>query len=201
MAVGYQYQSDYDKKENKKGFKKKFVILGIGLALLVVIAIIGAPKKQENIQETSNSTSVKLSTESSDNSLPESLYDYKNISDSFMSDVLNKSDPLKNYYDARDDKTLLENKITSDFNINANSCSYVSFAGYADYLKLIPSFKYNCSAGESEYTIFVATIKPSAKIFNWGVFKNSSSSDYWPVFVKKINNGGGVIDRIKQTKN
>jgi hypothetical protein len=51
MAVGYQYQNEFSKKEAFKSNKKKLIILGFGLLFLGVIAIIGAPKQEKVIQK------------------------------------------------------------------------------------------------------------------------------------------------------
>ena len=190
MAVGYQYQSDYDKKENKKGFKKKFVILGVGLALLVVIAIVGAPKKQAsqdgiNIGSADDNFHAEIITKD-DPTLSNILLSSKEASDSFMINLASSKALSEMVFDKNIKEEVLVKDVRSAINISGSTCEYLKFMGYADYGKTLPSFSYKCVSGSSNIVVFIAL--KDGRIFNWGGYAYSSSSDLeFNKFIKKIH--------------
>ncbi len=163
MAVGYQYQSDYDKKETKSGFKKKLIILGTGIAVLIIVAIAGAPKK------TSPQGSIETGEffESSGSSLSESLQKSKGSSDKF----------IKNTLDGVSSDDMLYNQVNVKYPLNVNrekldlsnySCQYSKFMDYFDVFNSMPIFSYKCTSVSEVKFLMVATINTEDdKIVNW----------------------------------
>ncbi|HMS32257.1 MAG TPA: hypothetical protein PKA29_03225 [Candidatus Saccharibacteria bacterium] len=93
MAVSYQYQNEYSKKEDSKSIRKKMIILGVGVLFLAVIAIIGMPKKEEVVPQTNNQIAADKGLEIADGlNLTDKQKAIKLNSDGFLIAVKNGSD-------------------------------------------------------------------------------------------------------------
>lgn len=171
MAVGYQYQSDYDKKQNKKGFKKKFIILGIGLALLVVVAVIGAPKKQAVVDNTSTEQQKTELPTKPNLVLDDNQKKIKLNTDGFLLSLVNKSDyqaflvPL--VYSSIKDKPSVLDLLNSK---NLASCTLDNIEK-SDNINIVT---YKCSG----FRLFISTLtldddRVLDKIANWRVIETN----------------------------
>ena len=194
MAVGYQYQNDYNEKQESKGFKKKLVILVAGLLLLVVVAIVGAPKKDSSQEATDNNNNTvdkdtsfqAIVVNKNDSSLSGELATAKNISDTFMFNLANSKNLNGLIFDKDIAEDRLVNDVRSEININGFTCEYVRFVGYADYGKLLPSFSYNCRGSESNLVVFIAV--KDDKIFNWAAYDYIGTPDNkFNDFIRKVH--------------
>ena len=171
MAVGYQYQNDYNEKQESKGFKKKLVILVAGLLLLVVVAIVGAPKKEIKNTQLEPNTSSSLT----DKQLPVKGGYYlndrqKNIktnTDGFLISIYKKEDYKKFLvplvYSAVSSKAELINELKSK---NIGKCQLESIEDSSE----INITTYNCV----DFYVFLSTSKfndpeTDNKVINWRI--------------------------------
>jgi hypothetical protein len=124
MAVGYQYQNDYENKQNKKSSKKKLIILVSGIVFLVFIAIIGMPKSEPVVvnNQTQDAKLNELPVADSYN-LDDKQKSIKLNTDGFLLSLINDED-YKDYmvpivYSAVKDKESLLDKLRS---LNLETC-------------------------------------------------------------------------------
>lgn len=175
MAVGYQYQNDYNKKQESKGFKKKLIILGAGIFFLIVIAFLGAPKKEVITNNPSPDQEVKQDEDNTTNQLPtkpdyvlsEEQKKIKLNTDGFLLSLINKTDykgflvPL--VYSAVKDKPELVNTLSSK---KLESCQLENIEK-SDNINIVT---YSCSG----FYVFISTstLNDSTvlnKIINWKI--------------------------------
>lgn len=173
MAVGYQYQNDYNNKQESKGFKKKLIILGAGIFFLIIIAFLGAPKKEvvttnsnQALDQDKNNTTEQLPTKP-DYVLSEEQKKIKLNTDGFLLSLINKTDykdflvPL--VYSAVKDKPELVNTLSSK---KLESCQLENIEK-SDNINIVT---YSCSG----FYIFISTstLNDSAvlnRIINWKI--------------------------------
>lgn len=173
MAVGYQYQNEYNHKQDGKGFKKKLIILGAGLALLVVIAIIGAPKKEQPVTTSTETQQTEAKpTElpvKKDYILTDEQKKIKLNTDGFLLSLVNKADyqsylvPL--VYSAIKGKPSLLDTLSSQ---KLESCILENIEKNDN----IDITTYGCSG----FSLFISTSnysdeKTLNKIINWKILK------------------------------
>lgn len=187
MAVGYQYQNDYNKKQESKGFKKKLVILVAGLLLLVVVAIVGAPKKEEatNLESVSSVPEYKDNTfnlEPKTGSLSNEELLNKTKADKFLISINDNNIDRSNIIN-------LNQKITDDYirdsvPLEKSNCVFLNISYPFNINKDIYVYHYYCSSNLKDSFISIALHKKlSNKIFNWS-YSNKAGDD---AIIESIN--------------
>lgn len=193
MAVGYQYQNEFNQKEDKKGFKKKLIILGAGLALLVVITIIGAPKKEQPLQTTSKPViespvldkDLSKTTDELNDEQKNTIAKIKKIhADKFLESVSSSDDINEFIPDFLADPTTKNSAFLKNLKTYySKDCVFLDADWPDDFIgNNVVILSYKCSAG---YLYIAAYRYYDFKFFNWVTSEEPNEK----IILKKI--GGG----------
>jgi hypothetical protein len=174
MAVGYQYQNDYSEKQNKKGYRKKLLILVGGILFLLIVAVLGMPKKTIPVVES------RVSFEN----LPVLDSDKK-------TDVENKvKQNAENFLKSSGQTIFIANFLINSVENNPeyvnfssrldiNSCEFLTTEWPAELLDNVIIAQFICS---DKYFYVAASKFYKYKFFNWEV---SDSADF-KTLIRKI---------------
>ena len=187
MAVGYQYQNEYNKKQESKGFKKKLVILVSGLLLLVIVAIVGAPKKDTPVVTNTPNTEIGNASKSIaklDQTQKDSISRAKQEdADKFLNAIKEGSD-IEEYVPLFLKKPLSDNPALSQ-NIKDyynKDCALLKTDWPKEFLDNLLVITYRC---DNNYLYLAAYRYYDFKFFNWTTSKKLDQS----ILVRKIGKG------------